>query len=201
MGYRPALSLLLSATLGLASCGTIDRRIDPDAPDPVGGTGLQSQDIRSMADQMARDIIQSGILVSNDRDQRIAFHITSLRNDSNTPIDREIILTKIRTELFRGLGRRVQILDRSAEGFEAVRSEVQAKRDGAVTSNPNLRGQIAGSDYALKGTIKDRVATGRSLRSAYYLVTFELIDLETTELVWTNDYETKFESERSVIYR
>jgi PBP1b-binding outer membrane lipoprotein LpoB len=39
------------------------------------------------------------------------------------------------------------------------------------------------------------------LKSAYYLVTFELTDLETGRLVWTGDYEAKFESEKSVISR
>jgi hypothetical protein len=39
------------------------------------------------------------------------------------------------------------------------------------------------------------------LKIAYYLVTFEMTDLETSRLMWTNDYETKFESEKSVITR
>ena len=80
-------------------------------------------------------------------------------------------------------------------------AEIEAKASGAVTSNPNLAGNLAGSDYALKGTIKDRVLQGRDLKSVYYLVTFELTDLATSELVWTNEYETKFVSEKSVISR
>lgn len=200
MGYIRVPSVLTCLFL-LAACGTVDRRIDPDAPDPVGGAVLQSQDIRTMADQMARDIMSYGVLQSADPNAPITFHITELRNDSSDVIDKEIVLTKLRTELFRGLGGRVAILDRSKEGLEAVRAERAAKRAGAVSANPDLQGNLLGSDYVLKGTIKERVQQSRDLKSVYYLVTFELTDLETSRLVWTNDYETKFESEKSVISR
>ncbi|MHC5064645.1 MAG: hypothetical protein ACYTG5_11805 [Planctomycetota bacterium] len=155
-----------------------------------------------MADQMSRDIIASGILRSPDPQQRISFHITSLRNDSGDVIDKEIVLTRIRTSLQRNLGRQqVRVLDRSKESAEEVMAERAAKRSGAVDSNPAMRGQVGGSDYVLKGTIKDRRIQSGDMRSVYYLVTFELTDLETQELVWTNEYEAKFVSEKSVISR
>jgi PBP1b-binding outer membrane lipoprotein LpoB len=186
----------------LAACSsTIDRRVDPDNPDTVGGAVLESQDIRTMADKMARDIIQTGVLASAPAGTRTTFHITEMRNESSDTLNRTMILMKLRTELFRGLGNRVDILDRSAEGLEAVRKEREAKRAGAVTANAGRTGDVLGSDYVLKGVIQDRVKQAGKLKSAYYLVTFELTDLETGRLVWTGDYEAKFESEKSVISR
>jgi hypothetical protein len=199
MRYIRVLPLML---LGLAaSCGTVDERIDPDANDPVGGAVLQSQDIRTMADQMARDIVSFGVLRSSDQGERIRFHITELRNDSSDTIDKELILTELRTQLFQSLGGQVAILDRSKEGLEAVRAERAAKRAAAVDANPNRAGSVLGSDYVLKGTIKERVQQSRDLKSVYYVVTFELTDLETSELRWTNSYQAKFLSEKSVISR
>jgi hypothetical protein len=186
----------------LASCAsTIDRRVDPNAPDGVGGAVLQSQDIKTMADKMARDIQGSGVLTSAPPGSKIAFHITEMRNESADTLNKTLILTKLRTELFNGLGGKVQILDRSAEGLDAVKREREAKRSGAVTSKPGLKGDVLGSDYVLKGVIQDRVQQSGNHKSAYYVVTFELTNLETSELVWTGDYETKFESEKSVISR
>src|SRR5690606_14487690 len=132
---------------------------------------------------------------SGDPKAPITFHITELRNDSSDTIDKEIVLTQIRRQLFRALGGRVAILDRSKEGLEAVRAERAAKRAGAVAANPEMEGAVLGSDYVLKGTIKERVQQARDLKSVYYLVTFELTDLETSRLVWPDDYETKFETE------
>jgi PBP1b-binding outer membrane lipoprotein LpoB len=198
MGYRRVLAVVLGLVAG---CSTYDQRLDPDAPDPVGGAVLQSQDINSMADQMAREIVASGILRSNDPAQRVAFHITKLRNDSSDPMDTELILTRIRTQLFQALGRQVKFLDRSSEAAEEVLAERAAKRSNAVTANPARAGSVAGSDYVLKGTIKDRVVQSRDLKSVAYTVTFELTDLETQELVWTGEYLAKFGTEKSVISR
>ena len=187
----------------LAGCAsTIDRRIDPDSPDLVGGAVLDSQDIRAMADEMTRDIVASGILRSNDITQRISFYILGMQNYSSDPIDKEIILTPIRTQIQRSLGRgNVMILNRSSATLEEVKNERAAKRANAVTSNQNMRGGVAGADYVLSGAIRDRVKQGADIKSVYYQVTFEITDLETTELVWTHDYEVKFESEKSVIAR
>lgn len=195
----PVVSLF--ALLLPACAGTIDRRIDPDTDDPVGGAALQSQDIRTMAVNMAREIQSYGVLTSAPQNERIRFHITEMRNESSDVINRSIILMKLRTELFQALGGRVDVLDRSAEGLEAVRAEREAKRSGAVAGNESRRGDVLGSDYVLKGVIQDRVQQSGRLKSAYYLVTFELTDLETGRLAWTNSYETKFESEKSVITR
>lgn len=200
--HRPVRPVLLGLLVLASACaGTIDRRVDPDAPDAVGGAVLQSQDIRTMADNMARDLKAYGILTSAPANERIAFHITELVNESGDPMNRSLILTKLRTELFRSLGGRVQILDRSSDGLEAVRAERAAKRSAAVSSKESQRGDVLGSDYVLKGRIQDRVLQSGKLKSAYYVVTFELTNLETSELAWTNSYETKFESEKSVISR
>jgi hypothetical protein len=133
--------------------------------------------------------------------QRTTFHITELANQSSDVINRQIILASLEADLFEALGGKVRVLDRSAEGLEAVKREREAKRAGAVSSNQGRRGEVLGSDYVLKGTIRDRVQQSGKLKSAYYLVTFELTDLETSEKVWIGKYETKFESEKSVITR
>lgn len=197
--------IVVCGLLGLlvtTSCrGTIDRRVDPDSPDAVGGAALQSQDIRTMADRMAASIRAAGVLTSTVDGQPVTFHITELKNESSDVINRSIILAKMETELFRALGGRIRVLDRSAEGLEAVQAERAAKRSGAVSSTEGRRGEVLGSDYILKGVIRDRVQQSGRMKSAYYLVTFTLTDLETTQKVWQDDYETKFESEKSVITR
>lgn len=198
----------LASTCGLlglllfGACGTpVDRRVDPDSPDAAGGAVLQSQDIRTMAKQMADSIRESGILTSTVDGQKVTFHITEMKNESSDVINRSIMLTKLQSELFEALGGRIRILDRSAEGLEAVRAEREAKRAGAVTSTEGRRGDVLGSDYVLAGVIQDRVQQAGRMKSAYYLVTFRLTDLETSEMVWVKSYETKFESEKSVITR
>jgi len=195
-------SILSLGLLLLGACSaTIDRRVDPDSPDEVGGAVLQSQDIRTMAQNMARDIGASGILTSTANNQTVTFHIIGMENQSSDVINREIVLSKLETELFKAFGNRIVVLDRSSVGLDAVKREREAKRTGAVTSNEGKRGDVLGSDYVLYGVIRDRVQQSGTLKSAYYAVTFTLTDLETDRKVWQNEYETKFLSEKSVITR
>jgi len=193
----------LVALLGLlASCSsTIDRRIDPDSPDAVGGAGIDSMDFNVMADRMTASIVAQGIFQSVPASQRKSLYIIKMRNDSSQPGLGDKVITMVRTRLFRALSGNVKILDRSSESAEAVERERAAKRSGAVTTNPDLQGDVAGADYILKGTIKDQTKSDGSLRSKFFLVTFELTNLETQELAWTDEYQVKFESEKSVIFQ
>jgi len=201
---RPVLLglLVLASALATSACaGTIDRRVDPDAPDEVGGAVLQSQDIRTMAENMARDLASSGLLTSTADNQTVTFHIIGMENQSSDVINREIIISKLETQLFKALGGRIRVLDRSGVGLEAVKREREAKRSGAVAGNAGKRGDVLGSDYVLYGVIRDRVQQGGKLKSAYYNVVFTVTDLETDQKVWQNDYDAKFLSEKSVISR
>lgn len=201
MKITTSLSAGLLALLAASCSSTIDRRIDPDSPDAVGGAGLDSQDIRTMADTMARDILAANVLVSPDPGERISFYVLGLENQSSQPMNRDIIVTQIRTQIQRTLGRDVQVLDRSGSTLAEVKKEREAKRSGAVTSKEGRQKGLAGSDYVLTGVIMDQVKQSGSLKSAYFVVNYKLVDLESSEIVWTNDYDVKFESEKSVIYR
>ena len=191
-----------AAVLGLllVACGGVrDTRVNPDAPDSVTGTGLQSQDIKTMATNMAADIKAAGVLTPGKDGERVSFFIYEMKNDSSDTIDKEIILTKLRTELAKAFGRQVKILDRSPSAGDLADAERRMKERGQVSGTVDRK--IAGSDYVLKGTIKSRDRQAGKLKSSYVLVTFELTDLTTQELAWTNDYEMKTESEKSVINR
>ena len=197
--------LIRSVTVGLlglllTACGsTRDTRVDPDAADSVTGTGLQSMDIRTMATKMAADIKEFGVLAPSRDGVRASFYIYEIVNDSSDTIDKTLILTKLRTDLFQAFRGQVKILDRSPSANDLTDAERRMKDRGQV-SGENTR-KIAGSDFVLKGTMKSRDRQAGKLKSSYILVTFELTDLVTQELVWTNDYEMKTESEKSVINR
>lgn len=199
MSKRLLVVSLLGFVFAACAAGTRDTRVNPDAPDTVTGSGLQSQDIRSIASQMATKIKASGALAPTREGERATFYMYELRNDSSDTIDKEIILTKLRTELFEAFGRQVRILDRSPEATQLTDDERRMKESGRVSGTNDRK--RAGSDFVLKGTIKSRDRLAGKLKSSYILVTFELTDLVTQELVWTGDFDMKTESEKSVINR
>ena len=197
-----SIRILTVGLLGLllTACGsTRDTRVDPDAADTITGTGLQSMDIRTMAQRFAASLQARAILSPGKEGERAAFYVTELRNDSSDVIDKELILSNLQTELFRAYGRRVRFLDRSPEANELVDAERRMKERRQV-SGTNDR-PIAGGDFALKGTIKSRDRQAGKLRSSYIVVTIQLVDLVTGELAFVDNYEMKTESEKSVINR
>jgi TolB-like protein len=196
------LPAILCGLLGLfltACAGTTDRRVATDSADTVTGTGLQSMDIKAMATQMAADIKASGTLAPKRDAERASFYIYELDNQSSDRIDKVIILEAIRTEIAKSMGRTVKILDRSAVAGQLAGAEREGKDSGELSGKNHAK--LAGADYALKGTIRSRDRQAGNLKSSYIVVTFELTDLVEQELVWTNNYDIKSESEKSVINR
>jgi PBP1b-binding outer membrane lipoprotein LpoB len=191
-----------SAVLGLllvACAGTRDTRVNPDAPDSVTGTGLQSQDIRTIAQQMASDIKATGVLAPGRDGERASFFIAPLVNESSDTINTALIPTTIRTEVARAFGRTVRIIDRAPEANDLVDAERRMKERGQVSGTNDRK--VAGSDFVLKGRMQSRDRQAGKLKSSFIVVTLEITDLVTSELVWTNDYQMKTESEKSVINR
>ena len=134
--FIPTLGLFLML---LAACGgTRDTRVSPDAPDTVTGTGLQSQDIVTMAVDMAAKIKASGVLAPGKDGERVSFFMSELRNDSSDTIDKEIILMELRTELSKAFGRQVKILDREveylSEANQSRRSRARLHRDETISA-------------------------------------------------------------------
>jgi hypothetical protein len=194
-----SLSVGLIGLFLTACSGTRDTRVDVDAPDTVTGTGLQSQDIRTMAVQMAADIKAKGVLAPFRDGERATFYIYEIENRSSDTIDRQIILLDLRAELYEAFGRQVRMLDRSPSAGDLADAERRMKQSGEVSGTVDR--QIAGSDFVLKGIMTSRDRQAGELKSSYIQVTFELTDLTTQELVWTKNYAMKTESERSVINR
>ena len=81
--FHRSLAVGLFALL-LTACGsTRDTRVDPDAADSVTGTGLQSMDIRTMAQRFSAKLQADGILSPGKEGDRVSFYVTELRNDSS----------------------------------------------------------------------------------------------------------------------
>ncbi len=189
----------LFALLAAACAGTRDTRVDPDAPDTVTGTGLQSQDIDTIASRMAADIKATGVLAPSRDGTPASFYIAPLVNESSDTINGSLIPTRSRTEVYRAFNRQVRIIDRAPEANDRVDAERRMKDLGQVSGSNDRK--VSGSDFVLKGRIQSRDRQAGKLRSSFIVVTLELTDLVTGDLVWTNDYQMKTESEKSVINR
>ncbi len=169
--------------------------LDPDANDGLGGTGTESQDIRSISERMAREIV--GIRwPEGSAVPRIA--VLPLTNNTRFRVDPQIIQNKLTTNLVKYAAGSLQFIARSSE--QAVLEERAKKRSGLYDSGSQTEA-LAGADYFLKGEMRALSKGASEGVSDYILYTFQLINAENGIMMWAGDYETKKSADTDVVYQ
>jgi len=164
----------------------------------VAGTGIESQDIVAVTDKMARSILGVPEIANATTTPRIA--LLSIVNDTRFPINKDVFLTRLQTQLISKTQGKVRFLAR--EQMEALEKERNLKREGAVTSptDPALQ-EFKGADYFLTGKLTGVPTRTNAGTSDYVLYTFQLIDARTSEIVWSDMSEIKKQGLEDAAYR
>ena len=173
-------------------------RMNADEQGFVAGTGVESQDLVAVTDKMARSIL--GISqIANAATPPIVV-LDPVDNQTRFPINKDIFLTRIRTELNSKSAGKVTFLAR--ERMAALEKERNLKREGAVTSNsdPNVQ-EFKGADYFLTGTLQGLSTRTKAGTSDYILYAFQLIDARTSAIVWEDNAEIKKQGLEDAAYR
>src|SRR5436309_9052724 len=117
----------------------------------VAGTGVESQDLVVVTDKMARGILGVQQIASASTPPRVV--LDPVVNETRFPINKDIFLTRIRTQLTSRSQGKVIFLAR--ERLAALEKERELKRTGQVTSgsDPNLQ-EFKGADFFLTGKLQ-----------------------------------------------
>ncbi len=118
------------------------------------------------------------------------------RNRTTEHIDMEALYDHVKTALIQG--GRVTFLDKSAR--EEIAQEYEYQQSGYVRGDEAVGpgGQRAAA-FLLGGVITSTVQQVGADKVMYYKATFELTDIRTTEIVWTDHKEiTKHFQKRSI---
>ncbi len=201
-------TLSSAAAFGLvAGCSTYGVRnpdgtgvtvMKPDEAGFVGGTGVESQDLVSVSDKMARGIMAVKQIQNAQGTPRVI--LDPVNNNTRFPINKDIFLDRIRAELNKNSGGKVVFLSR--ERMAALEHERQLKQSGAVTStsDPNIV-EFKGADFILTGKL-----SGLSTRTSrgvgdYILYSFQLVDVRTSDIIWEDSAEIKKQGLEDAAYR
>jgi len=180
----------------MIGCTGETKRMDPDQmSDAELGTGITSQDFRSIAGRMARSLVTLPQIQSATAPPKVAF--ASVVNNSNDYIDGDAFLRKMRTELIKNAEGRIMFLDRALidQIDRENRDKARGKRTASGEQTP------LGADFFLTGVIDsiDRVA-GRG-RTTYLRLSFRLSDAGSSAVVWEDEYEIKKHATTGIMYR
>jgi penicillin-binding protein activator len=196
-----------TAALFLAGCasqgvknpsGVPVTEMKPDERGFVAGTGVESQDLVAVTDKMARSILAIPQIARSENAPRIV--IDPVTNETRFAINKDIFLTRIRTQLNQKATGRVIFLAR--ERMAALEREKSLKQSGAVTSSsdPNVV-EFKGADYFLTGKLQGMSTRTSAGVSDYILYSFQLIDARTSDIVWEDSAAIKKQGLEDAAYR
>lgn len=209
LGYgRWRLAGLLAALLAAGCTQTANTRgmptveLDPSARGPVGGVGIEGQDIVAMTDRMMRDMLQSPVLASAVRPPQVIVDSEYFYNESAQRLNKNAIVDRLRVGLTNAAHGRMTFVAR--HNADMVEQERKLKRAGKVdVATTGLTRTAAGADYRLSGRISsvDAVNIRSGVAQRYNQVVFEMVDLERGTIVWSGMYEFSRAAADDVVYR
>ena len=194
---KSSMCLLAIICLGAFVCAGCTRSayVNPDEPDVLGGTGIDSQDVRTVAQEMARDLVGAEVIASAEGKPVIA--LLPVRNESRFRVDTDIMTLQIRDLLIEHAGSKIVFVARDRMGD--IYAERDAKRAGEISSAGEK--MVSGADYFLTGVLKPIHKSADGKASDYVYYSFELIDAESSNIVWAKGYDIKKVGQRGVLYR
>ena len=164
----------------------------------VAGTGIESQDMVTVTNQMARSILSIPEIARATATPRIV--LDPVVNDTRFPLNKDIFNDRIRIELNKHSLGKVRFLAR--DRMQALERERELKQTGQVTASadPNLT-EFRGADYFLTGKLSGMTTRTSAGTSDYVLYSFQLIDARTSEIVWEDSAEIKKQGLEDAAYR
>ncbi len=196
--------LLSIALVGCASPGVRNpsgvpvTEMSADERGFVTGTGIESQDLVRVTDQMSRSVLSTPEIQNFGQIPRVV--LIPVQNDTRFAINSEIFLTRIRSQLNRNARGQVRFLAR--EQLDALVAERDQKRSGAFTSTSDPRVQeFKGADFFLTGKLQGMTTRTGAGVSDYVLYSFQLIDARTSDILWEDFAEIKKQGLEDAAYR
>lgn len=173
-------------------------RMNADEQGFVAGTGVESQDLVAVTDKMSRSILSIQQIANSTTPPIIV--LDPVENKTRFPINKDIFLTRIRSELNKKSAGKVTFLAR--DRMAALEKERNLKREGSVTASADPQKQeFKGADYFLTGSLEGLSTRTKAGTSDYILYAFQLIDARTSAIVWEDNAEIKKQGLEDAAYR
>lgn len=198
-----------AATVALGACNTVQNTAgtpttyyDPAVGGPIQGVGIESQDIVSMSDQMMRDLLTEPRLANAEKAPNVIIDAEYFTNESSSRFNKNAITDRLRVGLNRSAKGRMQFVGRHYANM--VAAERTVKRAGAVDAGTTAAAKAQkGGDYRLGGRITsvDSRDAKKGTVSRFTQIVFEMVDLETSEIVWSGIYDFAKSAQDDVVYR
>jgi hypothetical protein len=196
-----SLAFSLASVLALGACSSIGYD-DPNKTETVN-LKFGSTDLQSMADTMVQSLLSSPGLQYLDHagkgdDKRIVLFTGNVNNRTGEHIDTSSITDSIRTALLKSGRFRIAA---SNQAQDELGSQVRFQMESGRVNPDLIRtfGKQIGADAVMYGNLrsieKERQRSletgGKKTDDVYYKFTLEVVNIETSEVVWMEEKEIR----------
>ncbi len=182
----------------VTACGTqqfTQGEYDDVSQDRLLDDKFNEGDMRRIADAMVASL--SGSAVVQGGAKRPVVLVTLVKNRSEEHIDMKSMTDKIRVALVKS--GKFRFTEKETRGDLAEEMEYQNQSGYVDAATAKKIGKQIGADYFLTGEITDRVQEVGRKKYVYYKATFNLVNIQTGILDWTDEKEIrKYYQKRSV---
>lgn len=151
-------------------------------------------DLQKLAESMAQSMLTSSLIAGSSEKPTIT--IQEVKNKTSEHINTKSITDKIRVKLQKSNA--VRFMSDAVDENGAL-SELQRQgQSGRYAKSKTAKiGQAEGAKYRLFGEITSIVKRFEDIKNIDYTLTLQLEDLNTSEIIWTDEEEIRKTSERS----
>lgn len=188
--------IFIAAVLVCSGCGpSIKSSISDD--ETVTGSDWSARDLKEVSDYMVASIgssrfIKNSAYTGNANRWMLA---KDLKNDTDEHVNTRTIMEKIRTGLIKN-GVAVFVDDQAVSD---ILNQLRLQQSGLFDDRSAARvGKLVGAKIILRGTLSSiRKRTSRT-DIIYYNITLQIVNIETGEILWTDEKEIQRLTEKSL---
>ncbi len=174
---------------------THSQRVDPDSDDSVEGTGIGSADVEACASKWAPSIMKA--VYQSDWEAAPTVAMLPAENRTSQQFDGKLITNTMMTKLLSTCQGKLRFVTR--DRMSDILAERERKRQGVVSSGQKKA--LKGIDYYITLSISSLTAQRGGDQSNFVLMTAQMVDMESSEVIWQDDYKFKKVGSRDVMYQ
>lgn len=168
------------------------QRIEVQETTEFSGLGIESRDIDSISKKITQDLLTSNFYLKQKIAPIVVLEGKYFINESSYIINTNLLADRMRISLLRQTQAKIQFV---------TRQNLQAIIEEAQTSGSDI--DIVEAQYRMTAKIASihGVSNKTGAKSNYFQFSFELLDLQTSNIVWANIYDLKKIGADDTIYR
>ncbi len=174
--------------------------MDVQEQSSLNTVGVESFDIEIACQSMVGKMLANPTLTASGKKAHVILDASYFKVDTASRINKHLLVDLLRTELLKAANGAMVFISR--EHAEMVEKERSIKREGVVGQGANPSSlKPLGGDYRFGGRIADLTQSASGRVERYTQITFEMIDLETGEIVFADTYRFKKAKSMGILYR